>query len=200
MLTLSRRSLVATAALVFTGAPALAHEPMGKTTSVAGTGTLVSDGKEAALQKGALLYEGNTVMSGKQSLVSLTLRTSTDIFLGQESRITIDKFLADIGGVISIGGAIVFDRPGTLPATDITIQTAFGEIGVRGTRFFAGPSKGAFAVFVQRGTVEVRGAGVTRTLNAGDGVDMTAGAAPSEVAKWKQPRIDAAFALVGLRP
>lgn len=198
MTVLSRRTLLTVSAALMVS-KAHAHEPIGKTTSVDGSGSVVHDGKEATLSKGGLLYVGSVVRTAKQSFASLTLRTSTDVFLGQESEITVDKFLADMGGVISIGGAIVFDRPETQPAVDITIQTAFGEIGVRGTRFFAGPSKGAFAVFVARGTVEVRNAGVTRVLNAGDGVDMRKGEAPSEVAKWKQPRIDAAFASVGFR-
>jgi hypothetical protein len=34
----------------------------------------------------------------------------------------------------------------------------------------------------------------------GDGVDMAAGAAPSEVVQWKEARIVEAFALVGLTP
>lgn len=199
MLIISRRALLVSAAGLGIAPPALAHEPIGKTTSLSGSGTQVTGGKELALRKGALLYVGDKVKTARESLASLTLRTSTDIFLGQDSEITIDKFIADIGGVISIGGAIVFDRPDTLPPTDITVQTAYGEIGVRGTRFFAGPSKGSFAVFVARGSVTVSNAGVTRTLNAGDGVDMKEGAAPSEVAKWKQPRIDAAFASVGFR-
>lgn len=199
MLIISRRTLLTSAAAFGLARTALAHEPIGKTTSLSGSGTQVTGGKEQALKAGALLYVGDKVRTAKESLASLTLRVSTDIYLGQESEITIDKFLADMGGVISVGGAIVFDRPDSLPPTDITIQTAYGEIGVRGTRFFAGPSKGSFAVFVARGTVTVSNAGVTRTLNAGDGVDMKEGAAPSEAAKWKQPRIDAAFASVGFR-
>ena len=95
---------------------------------------------------------------------------------------------------------MVFDRDDSLGPVDLTFQTEFGQIGVRGTRFFFGPSNSTAAVFVGRGRVDVTNAGVTRQLRAGDGVDMAAGQPPSEVARWKQPRIDAAFALVGMAP
>ena len=91
-------------------------------------------------------------------------------------------------------------RPEGLAKIDLTMRTAFGMIGVRGTKFFAGPSRGVFGVFVEHGLVEVTGGGVTRQVGRGQGVDIaTPGAAPSEVAQWGDARIREAYASVGVR-
>ena len=98
-------------------------------------------------------------------------------------------------------GAMVFDRDDTLPKTAIEVRSVFGLIGVRGTRFFAGPSRGAFGIFCERGEVKVEAGGETRVLAPGDGVDITAaGAAPSALKRWNPARIDEAFrSVLGLR-
>jgi hypothetical protein len=179
---------------------ATASEGIGSTVKLVGSGKQVSDGRETPLKVGATLNEGDTVMTGAETLALLMLNTETRINMGPETQITMARYLADMGGTITVGGAIVFDRPDDLPKVDLTFQTEFGEIGVRGTRFFFGPSKGKMAVFVQRGRVTVSNAGVTRKLRGGDGTDMEIGKPPTEVARWKEPRIKAAFELVGLAP
>ena len=87
-----------------------------------------------------------------------------------------------------------------LPKIDLSMRTAFGMIGVRGTKFFAGPNRGVFAVFVEHGLVEVTGGGVTREVGMGEGVEIAQpGAAPSEVTAWGQERINEAYASAGAR-
>lgn len=129
------------------------------------------------------------------------LAPATRINLGPDSEIGIDSFTASLGGQISLGGAMVFDRPEDLPPIDLTVRSAFARIGVRGTPFFAGPSKGVFAVFVARGSVRVGapgGFGSARILGPGEGVDIARPGRPGPVVRWGQARVDAAFASVGL--
>ncbi|MFM7442930.1 MAG: FecR domain-containing protein [Tabrizicola sp.] len=180
--------------------PAMAAATIGSTTDLVGSGKLVSGGRQSPLRIGSPLFEGDMVRTGKETLAELMLNTETRINMGPETEITVATYLAEMGGTITVGGAIVFDRPEDQPKVDLTFQTEFGEIGVRGTRFFFGPSKGKISVFVQRGSVTVSNAGVTRRLKGGDGTDLEAGQPPTEVAKWKEPRIKAAFELVGLAP
>jgi ferric-dicitrate binding protein FerR (iron transport regulator) len=149
------------------------------------------------------IYEGDIVRTDRRSLAELMLAEMTRISLGANSELAIDSFTASLGGQVSLGGAMVFDRPEDLPPIDLTIRSAFARIGVRGTRFFAGPSNGVFAVFVARGSVEVRTGGLfarsTRILGPGEGVDIARpGGKPGPVVRWGQARIDAAFASVGL--
>ncbi len=200
MTSLSRRAVLASLPALALARPALAADSIGTTLRLNGSGKLTREGRQTPLASGMPLAEGDTVRIGAKALAELLLNTETRINMGPETEITVARYLADIGGTITVGGAIVFDRPEDLPPVDLTFQTEFGEIGVRGTRFFFGPSKGTMAVFVDRGRVTVSNAGVTRRLRGGDGVDMAAGQPPSAVAKWKPPRIEAAFALVGLTP
>lgn len=114
------------------------------------------------------VFQGDLVRTDRRSLAELMLAKTTRINLGPNTEFEIDSFIASLGGEVSLGGAMVFDRPEDLPPIDLTVRSAFAPIGVRGTRFFAGPSNGVFAVFVARGSVTVSTDGgfsvVTRIL------------------------------------
>lgn len=172
--------------------------PLGDVRAVTGDGTLTRDGIAVPLVPGTALVDQDRVTTGEAGLALLWLNERTQINLGPASTLELASFLSEIGGTIQVGGAMVFDRPDDLPPLDATFVTAFGEIGVRGTRFFVGPSRGQYAVFVQRGHVTVSNAGVTRDLHPGDGCAMFEGAAPGEVSPWGEARIVEAFASLGL--
>ncbi|MFT7057509.1 MAG: hypothetical protein ACJASV_000007 [Pseudorhodobacter sp.] len=193
-----RHFLTITSAMMFP-LPAHAAEPVGEAVLVRGPSTLLRANSTRALQEQASLFEGDLVRTGEDAFAQLLLDTATRINLGPQSEIGVDKFIADLGGEITIGGAIVFDRPDDLPKIDLQLRSSFGQIGVRGTRFFAGPSNGSYAVFVDRGAVTVTAGGVTRNVGPGQGVNLAGNdAAPTESSAWGQARIDAAFANVGL--
>lgn len=197
---LTRRLLMITAAGLPLAALAATDdaEALGEVREATGEGRLRRADTVLPLTPGTALAEGDTAETGENGLALLWLNERTGIHMGPGSSIELASFLAEVGGVLHVGGAMVFDRPEDLDPINVTFVTAFGEIGVRGTRFFAGPSRGDFAVFVQRGSVEVRGAGVTRVLTAGEGCTMHEGAAPGEVVAWGEARIVEAFAGLGL--
>ena len=201
-MTPTRRTVIhGLAACSLLPARALAATPIGAATDVAGPATLRHAGAEGALAAGAALHDGDAVRTGDGARADLLLNTATRLTLGPGAEVVLERWLAEVGGEIRLGGPMVFDRPDDLGKIDLTVQTAFGSIGVRGTRFFAGPSNGVFAVFVSRGAVAVSAGGVTRALGPGDGVNLPGGgAAPTEVVQWGAPRIAAAFAQVGLTP
>lgn len=147
------------------------------------------------LQSGADILLGDMVWTEPDARAALMLEGGSEIFLGAKARLKIDRYVAASGGRLVLGdGAMVFDRDDDKPKTALEVRSVFGRIGVRGTRFFAGPSKGVFAVFCERGEVRVTAAGEVRTLRPGDGVDIPAARGrPSNVQKWGQPRIEAAF-------
>lgn len=201
-MTPTRRTVIATlAASALLPGRALAAVAIGAATGVAGPATLRHAGAEDALAVGSPLHDGDAVRTGDGGRADLLLNTATHLTLGPGAEVVLERWLAEVGGEIRLGGPLVFDRPDDLGKIDLTVRTAFGSIGVRGTRFFAGPSNGVFAVFVSRGAVAVSAGGVTRALGPGDGVNLPGdGAPPTEVARWGAPRIAAAFALVGLVP
>lgn len=197
---MSRRHLVLTAAALPFARPAFgdARDPLGQVLALTGTGTLTRDSVPVPLTPGLALHEGDIAATGEDGLALLLLDEDMRINLGLSSSIELASFVSEVGGAINLGGALVFDRPEDRPPVDIRFVTAFGEIGVRGTRFFAGPSRGEFAVFVQRGSVAVSNAGETRLLAAGEGCAMIEGAAPGPVSPWGEARIVEAFASLGL--
>lgn len=201
MTRLTRRTvIVATGLLPLAPHLAFAETSIGRADAVDGTVSLKHRDNVIQLQSGDPLNEGDTVETGADGLALLMLNKDTKINIGSDSSVVLAQYLAEVGGTLQIGGAIVFDRSDDLAPIELTFETAYGQIGVRGTRFFAGPSKGSYAVFCQRGRVTVTNAGVTRDLGAGDGVNMAEGTAPTEVAKWGEARIVEAFASVGLTP
>jgi ferric-dicitrate binding protein FerR (iron transport regulator) len=152
------------------------------------------------LKSGAELLLKDLIETQDQSFARLDLSGGTIVHLGSKARLLIDEFVAESGGVLELGeGALLFDRAEDLPKIDLTVRSRFGLIAVRGTRFFAGPSRGVFGIFVDRGKIDVEAAGVTRSLVAGQGADIAAeGQPPSEVKTWGKPRIAEALASVGL--
>ena len=104
--------------------------------------------------------------------------------------------MRDAGGVLNVGaGAILLDKtPSKGPAK---LKGAFGLITVRGTRVFAGPSKGVIGVFVAHGVVDVSSGGATVTLRDGEGTDVARrGAKPTPPKAWGGARVQAALASV----
>ena len=200
---LSRRSLLAltpAALLALSLRPAWAATSIGKAVTVNGLADLRRGATVGTLMPDTEIMIDDEVITRTDGSAQLLLTPDTVVNLGAGARLLIDAFIANQGGTLTLGsGALAFDRPEGAAPEDTTIKTAFAMIGVRGTKFFAGPSKDVFGVFVERGSVRVLAAGVSRVLHDGDGVDIAApGSPPSEVKKWGAPRIAAAYASVGL--
>jgi hypothetical protein len=203
-LAFSRRAFVAAAALALTGVgmrATQANPVIGKAVEITGEVSRKQAERQEGLKAGASLMNHDFVTTGRESFASLALGEDTRLLLGSETELLIDTFIAGQGGVIELGtGQMVFDRPEGLGKIDLTMRTAFGMIGVRGTKFFAGPNRGVFAVFVEHGAVDVEAGGITRRLAAGQGVEIAApGAAPGEIVQWGAARIREAYASVGIR-
>ncbi len=201
---LTRRDAVLAAGLLpLLPRPARAAPGIGTAAEVAGTAVLTHQGTAAPMLAGAMLAEGDTAETGDDGLALLILEADTRLNMGPATSVVLARYLAEVGGTITLGGAaggtLVFDRPDDRPPIDLKIDTAFGTLGVRGTRFFAGPSRGSFAVFCQRGRVSVTQGGSALTLNPGEGVNLAASGL-SPVTAWAAPRIAEAFALAGVAP
>lgn len=200
---LSRRFFIAGAALALTGIgirTTQANAIIGKAVEITGDVTRKQAERLEGLKAGASLMDHDFVKTGKVSFASLELGDDTSLLLGSETELLIDTFIAGQGGVIELGtGQMVFDRPEGLAKIDLTVRTAFGMIGVRGTKFFCGPNRGVFAVFVEHGQVSVDGGGVRRLVGAGEGIEIARpGDVPTQTVKWKEARIVEAYASAGL--
>lgn len=199
-----RRAVVGGLLLVAMGgsvATTMASPVIGKATEIRGDVRRRQAEQEEALAVGAQIFDNDHVRTKVESFATLALGTDTRVLLGAETDLLVDSFIAAQGGTLELGvGRMVFDRPEGLPKVDVAVRTAFGMIGVRGTKFFCGPSRVAFAVFVEHGSVSVEAGGVTRVVGAGQGVEFRqAGDAPSEPVNWGRARIREAYASAGVQ-
>ncbi len=141
------------------------------------------------------LHLGETLSTGDNSRLKALLTRSANLSLSANARIKIDRFVADSGTVALTSGALLLDTAAR--SRSLTVTSPYGIIGTRGTRFFAGELGENFSVFVERGAVDVRAAGRTVRLRAGEGTDITSiGARPGPVRRWGAEKIGRAMALV----
>jgi hypothetical protein len=180
------------------GLRAQAAERAGAVESLRGECYALADTSRRTLQTASAVFVGDTVATEAQSALGLRLGAATQINLGPEARLRIDRFLMDAGGVLSLdSGALLFDHDSQAGMDQTAVRSPFGLIAVRGTRFFAGPSAGVFGVFVERGVVTVVGGNTAVSLSGGLGTNIASpGARPTDPAPWGAARIASALASV----
>lgn len=190
-----RASLVLIALAAALPAFAQTPAPAGDVTALKGEGVAETASARRPLSQGEKVFVAETVGTGAGSRMTLALGKNTTIKLGEKVRMKIEKHLVDAGGTFDLqSGAALFDRGVGAPKGETTFRSPYGLLAVRGTKFFAGPSKGVFGVFVVHGRVDVTAGGRTVRLTKGLGTDIKSpGAAPTPAASWKPPRIRAAL-------
>jgi ferric-dicitrate binding protein FerR (iron transport regulator) len=153
--------------------------------------------KRRLLKQAAPIFVSDRVGTGPDSRLELRLGENTMVRLGERAQLTINEFLANAGGKMTLdAGAMLFDKRAGQPMP-VEIRGSFGVIAVQGTRFFAGQSNKVFGVFVEEGSVAVTAGGRRVVLRAGEGTDIARpGARPTAPKRWGKPRIDAAYASV----
>jgi len=151
-----------------------------------------------SLERNGPVFMADQIGTGSGSRLTMHLGDHTRVRLGERARLTIDRYLVDAGGDLTLhSGPMMFDRPSGATPLPVQVRSSFGLIAVRGTRFFAGPSNNVFGVFVERGRVAVTAAGQTVVLLPEQGTDIPRpGAPPSPPRIWGQLRIQAAQASV----
>ena len=163
---------------------------------VSGTATAAGAAGQRALSAHDDVYIGDDVATAALSRARLALGQDSIVRLGENASLRIDRYLLDAGGVLTVGaGAVLIDKTPSKGPTKL--RGGFGLITVRGTRVFAGPSKGVFGVFVAHGVVDLTSGGVTVTLHDGEGADVARrGAVPTAPKAWGASRVQAALASV----
>ena len=203
-LSIGRRTFIAGCAIAAGGLfalPTRAGTVIGTASDIRGAVQRKRQQSSEGLATGTEIMEKDLVATGADGFADLLLEGDTRILLGNQSELLLDSFIANQGGTLELGmGQMVFDRPEGLPKVELALRTTFGMIGVRGTKFFCGPSRGVFGVFVEHGQVAVEGGGVTELVGPGEGVEIAKpGDAPNKPVLWKEPRIVEAYASVGLK-
>jgi hypothetical protein len=192
---LLRAAAVGAVVLLPTAAQAERAEKVGAVEDIRGEAFAVDQAQRRTLDRAAPLFINDLIGTGANSRLTMLLGKDTTLRLGEQARLTLDRLLVNAGGEITLqSGPILFNRPAGAAPARMRIQSSFGLIAVRGTRFFAGPSNNVFGVFVERGSVSVAAAGTQVIVRAGQGTNIAQpGAAPTAPAPWGAERIRTAI-------
>jgi hypothetical protein len=166
--------------------------PIGKVADLRGDASAERAGTPPLpLGRQADIFVGDLLSTSRDARLTLRLGPATTIRLGGDTRLKIERYLAEVGGELDLqAGHLMFQRTGKPASDGITFRSAYGLMAVRGTRFFAGPNRGQFAVLVGEGIVEVSAGGRTVLVRPQQGIDIKApGQPPTTPATWKLPRI-----------
>lgn len=181
------------AGLFLPAAPIHAAGPQsaGQVDYLKGGATAVNDGALRELAERAPVFLREVVKTQAKTRMGLRLGSRTRLKLGENAQVRIDKYVIDAGGEIDlVEGAIQFERTGPPAKDELKFRSSYGLIAVRGTRFFAGPSRGVFGVLVGSGRVAVTSGGQTVLVGPQQGTDIAApGAPPTPVMTWDYSRI-----------
>ncbi len=177
---------------------ASATEPAGEVETSRGECYALTATERRSLAPAAAVYVGDAVGTGVQSALGLHLGDTTEVRLGAEAHLRIDRFLMKAGGLLLLErGAMLYDHNANGGPSDVTVRSPFGLIAVRGTRFFAGPSNDVFGVFVERGAVTVVGVRTAVLVVSGQEPTLRALARePTSPTAWGAKRIASAMASV----
>ena len=172
--------------------PTWARTEVGRVIEGQGAAFAETRGSARPLTPQAQVLLDDLVRTGQDGRVAMMLGAKTTLRLGGDTRLKIDRFLVDQGGVITLASGIVrVDTQGAL-SRGLSVRSPYALVAVRGTGFIAGAEPGrGFSVLVDRGRVDVSAGGSRVSLRAGEGTTIAArGGRPSAPVAWSPERAD----------
>jgi hypothetical protein len=145
-------------------------------------------GSRRDLERDLPVYQNEEVTTGKDARAVLRFRDGSVLMIGADAEVVLDDYVyGNSGGVITlIKGALRFTS-GKMGRLGLKIKMPVATIGIRGTDFWAGETRGGYGVLLVRGEVDVTNAAGTVTLRAPhEGTFIaTDGSAPGAATIWK---------------
>jgi hypothetical protein len=141
---LHRTWIWALALVATTAAPVFAQQPpvpVGRIKIVSGSAFVVRGGAPVAAQAGQPVFEADSLRTGADGRIGLTLKDDTRVSLGPGSEVRVDRFvyapaegrLALVLNVVRGVVAYVSGRIAKLAPDSIRLETPAAVMGVRGT-------------------------------------------------------------------
>ena len=133
---------VVVVALALLASPALAQQPAaGRIKVASGSVFVVRAGNAQPAQAGQLVYEADTLRTGADGRIGVTLNDDTRVSLGPSSEVRLDRFtyapadsqLSLVLRVVRGMAAYVSGRIAKLAPDAIRLETPAAIVGVRGT-------------------------------------------------------------------
>lgn len=165
-------------------------DAVGSVADVKGDAAAERDGGRRALTVKEPVHAGDLLTTGPASRLGVTLGPKTSLRIGESCRLKVDQYLAGVAGEFTLEAGTMKFESTVRHGKGINFRSAYGLIAVRGTRFYAGPTRDGFGVLVGSGIVTVTAAGRTVRLRAGEGTEIAMpGSAPGTVKTWPYARV-----------
>lgn len=183
--------------------------PVGTLAETEGSVTLIRVGEvPRPLSVDDEIYLNDVVETGDESRAHILFIDDTELTLGANTHMAIDDYVFDEDNPSGNSGKFNFLR-GTfifvsglitkLSAPDVTLETAYGSIGIRGTTVWGGDIDNEYGVFVADGEVSVKTRRGQVRVRTGEGTSMTGrNARPGRAQKWGEAKIERAKQMVRL--
>jgi hypothetical protein len=157
---------------------------------------------------GMAVHMKDELRTGANGRMLVTFLDDTQLTLGANTSVVIDRFVYDPGN--GIGQTLLRSSKGTfryftgrakdLKENSIIVSTAFANIAVRGTEFWGGPIDAKYGVLLFEGEVSVSNqAGQVTLSKTGEGTNIPSALdPPSEPTIWSEAKVARAIATVAL--
>lgn len=210
------RKLFVCCVLLFVSLPAMAEDAqVGSVIEIEGTASLVRAGDKDVIRLTSssdnAVFLNDIIETGDDSKAHILLIDDTEITLGENASLRVDEYVFDPdhmtgnqGRFSVVRGAFLFVS-GLLSKgdnADVEIETAYGSIGIRGTRLWGGVLDGddEYGVLVEEGEVIVRTERGRVRVGAGQGTSMkNRTAIPSKAKDWPQEKVGRVLKTVSLK-
>lgn len=124
--------------------PALAADPAGQVTRIKGEASVASAAERHALAQGGAVFAGDTVTTGEDARLELTMIDGTKVTLGDDSELRIDDYVYSPHGKTGNGALTlthgvfraVTGALAKLAGEPFQVATPVASIGIRGTDFW----------------------------------------------------------------
>lgn len=156
---------------------------IGTIMEVEGSATITPVGAKAgrALALKDSIHMNDVITTGPKSRVLVLFIDNTQITMSETSKLTVDSYVFDpdnntnnkasynfMQGTFQYLSGLVAKKKNP----DVNIETAYGTIGIRGTKLWAGNLKDSYGVHVEEGAVQVRNDGGQVLVNKGQGTAL----------------------------
>jgi len=204
------KRLLAMLAAVALSSTAHAQQPatIGQVEKVEQQAVAVTAGQSREMTANGPIYFKDMIRTGEQSRLEAKLADDTVLTLGENGKITVDEFVYRPGrqggklGLNVVRGAFLFVGGKIEGPTggNVTIKTAAGTLGVRGTTVWGGQIDGGYGVLVLDGLVTLKTRRGSVTMSKGQGTMLYAGRKPEAAAPWPEDRTKRAVASISFSP
>ena len=169
------------------------HYPIGEIAFLEGEAFLHKGNNKKAIKQGDPVYLGTLIETKKDSKILILFIDDTRITLAEKSELTIDEFVFDpydsnenTAEFSSIQGAFhwISGMISKRDEPDVTINTSFGSIGIRGTKSGAGEIEKGFGIFVDNGLISFAGDWGATELTAESSTYITKATASQNKEFW----------------